>query len=540
MDGKVVIQTELDTKSFQAQISQLEDKLDTLTKEYEVALKDADFPEEELQKYQVEIEKTSNKIQDLRDRQAQLDKIDFKNVGKSMKDIVKSAARWGLAIFGVRSAFTAVRNAMNTITQQDKQLANDIQFIKTALAYTLEPIIRAVVSLMKTLTQYVAFVVKAWTGRDIFASARKNLKEGAKSAKEINKSMAGFDEAQTLQKQGNGSGGAGGISNIGQLSQGEIPSWLQWIADHKDEVIAGLIGIAGGLVAIQLGLSPLMGLGLGIALAGIVYSIEKIIEFINDPSFETFIEICEGIAVAVGGVALAFGAWPVVVGAVLGLVILELTKHYDTIIGWFDKIYNWIEGPFYKKIKEVFGPFAELIMAPFRIAIGWAKGYFESFFGGIKKIVNGIVKLFKGDFKGGIKEAFSGLKDILLAPFNAMISALNNLIKGINKISIDIPDWVPTYGGKKWGFKIPTIPKLAKGGIVNMPGRGVPVGGALAGERSMEGVIPLSDSQQMALIGEAIGRYITINLTNITKLDSRQLAKEIRKVMAENDFATNG
>ena len=55
---------------------------------------------------------------------------------------------------------------------------------------------------------------------------------------------------------------------------------------------------------------------------------------------------------------------------------------------------------------------------------------------------------------------------------------------------------------------MPKIPHLAKGGIVNLPGKGVPIGGALTGEQRQEGVIPLTDSQQMALLGEAIGKYI--------------------------------
>ena len=37
--------------------------------------------------------------------------------------------------------------------------------------------------------------------------------------------------------------------------------------------------------------------------------------------------------------------------------------------------------------------------------------------------------MFKGDFKGGIKDVFSGLAQIMLAPFNAVISGINQMIK---------------------------------------------------------------------------------------------------------------
>lgn len=116
-----------------------------------------------------------------------------------------------------------------------------------------------------------------------------------------------------------------------------------------------------------------------------------------------------------------------------------------------------------------------------------------------------------------------------------IVNPINNLIKTINKIP---------------GVKIELMrkanvprfrPRLARGGIINQPGRGVPVGygQAVGGERGQEGVLPLTDSQQMELLGQSIGKYVSINLTNITKLDNRQIAKEQRKINAQNDFAFN-
>ena len=39
----------------------------------------------------------------------------------------------------------------------------------------------------------------------------------------------------------------------------------------------------------------------------------------------------------------------------------------------------------------------------------------------------------------------------------------------MNKISFDVPDWVPGIGGKSFGINIPEIPKLAKGGLAFGP-----------------------------------------------------------------------
>lgn len=83
------------------------------------------------------------------------------------------------------------------------------------------------------------------------------------------------------------------------------------------------------------------------------------------------------------------------------------------------------------------------------------------------------------------------------------------------------------------------IPKLASGGIINLPGKGVPIGGAIGGEVSREGVIPLTDSQAMEELGSAIGRYIPINLTNNINLDGRMIARQQNKIQADRNFAMN-
>ena len=40
---------------------------------------------------------------------------------------------------------------------------------------------------------------------------------------------------------------------------------------------------------------------------------------------------------------------------------------------------------------------------------------------------------------------------------------INGAIEGINKIGIEIPDWVPKMGGKKFKIDVPKIPMLYKG-----------------------------------------------------------------------------
>ena len=369
----------------------------------------------------------------------------------------------------------------------------------------------------------------------------------------------------------NGTTGAMGTAPSMDLSAPEdvpIPSWIQWIADNKDIVIAGLLGIAGGLTAVSFGLTAIQGLGIGLILAGIVMLIQDIIAFIKDPSWENFVAILGDISIVIGGIMLAMGNWWGLLVVIIGAIVKLIAENWDKVKEILGKVGSWIYDNiitpvinFFKAmfdtilsviklwfsyVKSIFATIVNLIVNPFIIAKDTIIGVFS----GIKKIMYGFVQviksLFNGDIKGvlyGFKTMFKGIMDslwsIAKAPINLIIGGINSLIKGMNKISFDVPDWVPGIGGKKWGFNIPTIPKLAVGGIVNMPGRGVPVGGAITGEAGREGVIPLTDSQAMETLGATIGKYININLTNITKLDNRQIAKEQKKINAQNDFAFN-
>ena len=558
MDGYVVVGTKLDTKSFDAQIRYIESQL----QEIEHKLKQADmgFDVGDTMKLEAQYEKLSQKLSTLKQKKEDLNKTDLSNVqksidniGKSTSNTIKNVARWALGIFAIESAYGFVRQAVSTLSQYNDQIATDLEYIQFSLASMLQPIIEGLIQLVFRLLTYINYIAQAWFGVNLFANAstksfeknNKALGNSAKSAKELNKQIASFDEMNVLNDTSSNSGGGAGSGAISLPSmdlsqwQGEVPEWVKWIAENKDLVIAGLLGIAGGLTAINLGLSLIQGIGVGVALAGIILAIQNLIKFLQDPTFENFTNIIIGIGVAIIGVGIIISSIPIIVAGVITLIVATIVQNYEYIMGLFNKLINWFETDFIGALHYLFGPVGDIIAQPFIFAVNVMKGAFEGLLGGIKKIVAGIIQIFKGDFKNGIMNVFGGLKDILLSPFNALIIGINSLIRGVNRIRFDVPDWVPGFGGKKFGFNIPQIPRLAVGGIVNMPGRGVPIGGAIAGESGREGVIPLTDSQAMETLGATIGKYININLTNITKLDNRQIAKEQKKINAQNDFAFN-
>ena len=89
-----------------------------------------------------------------------------------------------------------------------------------------------------------------------------------------------------------------------------------------------------------------------------------------------------------------------------------------------------------------------------------------------------------------------------------------------------------------WSYnplKVPQIPKLALGGIVNRPGRGVP---AIIGEAGAEAVLPLENhTEWMDVLADKIGGgTITIPIT----LDGKRIATYIVDIQKKKAFATNG
>ena len=73
--------------------------------------------------------------------------------------------------------------------------------------------------------------------------------------------------------------------------------------------------------------------------------------------------------------------------------------------------------------------------------------------------------------KSTIKGAVNGIIGFINGMISGLISGINSAISALNKLSVSIPDWVPSVGGKTFGFNIrtvsaPRIPYLAKGAVI--------------------------------------------------------------------------
>ena len=552
MDGYVVIGTELDTKSFDAQINYIENQLEEIQEKLKQA--DMGFDVGDTVKLEAQYEKLGNQLEQLKNKQIALNRTDLKNAEKSINKIgdattktIKKVGRWVLAIFSVRSAYNAIRSAMSTLSQYNEQLANQINTIRLVFASALEPIVTKLVDLVYRLLTYVNYIAKAWFNVDLFASASAMaMKNGAKNAEKMRKSMAGFDEMNVVGDNSGGSASAG--SGFVAPEDAPIPSWIKWIAENKDLVIGGLLGIGTALLLLNLGglvtnlsgigtlLSIIWGIlqplftfiganavvigGIILIIGGLALAIQGLINYLKDPTWENFGIMLTGIGIIATGVLLIFDGFPALITLIVGAIValgVAIYKNWDNIVKFTKELVQ--------KIKDAFGN-----------AINWIKEKFNSMVSFFSGLIPKIVGLFKtigikvGDAIGGaFKAVINGVLKAIETILNKPVNAINSLLDVINAVPGINLGKLPTFN----------LPKLAVGGIVNMPSRGVPIGGAIAGEAGAEGVIPLTDSQAMETLGQAIGKYITINANITNTMNGRVISRELQKINNNSDFARN-
>lgn len=129
------------------------------------------------------------------------------------------------------------------------------------------------------------------------------------------------------------------------------------------------------------------------------------------------------------------------------------------------------------------------------------KTIWTNIWNGLKTTTTNIFNGIWNSIKGVINSILGGIE----AMVNGVINGLNKMIGAMNKLSFDVPDWVPGIGGNKFGFNIPTlntisIPRLARGGIVSQPTR------AIVGEAGREAILPLENN--MGWVDEIIDKFI--------------------------------
>lgn len=225
--------------------------------------------------------------------------------------------------------------------------------------------------------------------------------------------------------------------------------------------------------------------------------IQDIFAFITQTVVPKIIQIFTACAPTIGSIISSIGSAVMTVAGIIASVIQIL----EPVIAWIiNAILNFCQ----VAIPAILGYFDVFIQA------------IESIIANIKGVFEGIVTFISGVFSGNWEKAWEGIKQIFgnvfegivtlfKTPVNAVIKLINKAIEGINGLGLDIPDWVPLIGGKKFSINIPTIPMLAKGGFTTGP--------SIAGEAGKEAVISFQSGvrEKNIDIWAKAGRLLGVN-----------------------------
>lgn len=226
------------------------------------------------------------------------------------------------------------------------------------------------------------------------------------------------------------------------------------------EAIGGVIfglatgPIAGAVNAIMAAINGIIEM-----VTGAVEIVSGVIKFIVSLVTLDFQGMWDAIKQIFGGVKDFFvGLWDTVIGTIVGFI--------EGVMNWFNELGAVIDNVLNNiamSFKQVWASISNWFKT--KVLVIFTKEYWIRTFDTIKQ---------------GMKSAMNGVIGIVE-------NAVNWIVRQLNKLHWNIPDWVPLLGGKSFGFNIREvhIPRLATGGIAT---RSVV---ANIGENGTEAILPL-------------------------------------------------
>jgi phage-related protein len=318
----------------------------------------------------------------------------------------------------------------------------------------------------------------------------------------------------------------GVVAKIGIELMPTFQKMMDWVMAHMPEIQAGIstaFGIAKEVIGTTIDsvksltqffqehwdiIQPILA---GILAGGLTFGIYTLA--INAAAIATGIwSTITGIATVVGtafGAVLAFITSPIgIVVIAIGLLIAAgvlLYKNWETVSDFLKTIWESIK-EVASTVFTAIGDFLSSIWDSINTALQGAwngiKAFFSTVWEGIKFIffnltLAGILIKHWDTIKSTVKSVFNGIKDFfsgvwtsiettisnvwngiaktmsgiwdgitggIKASINVIIGAINGMIRGLNKIKVDVPAWVEKSTGMgDFGINIKEIPLLAKG-----------------------------------------------------------------------------
>ena len=381
-----------------------------------------------------------------------------KNVSDSMNTFGKRVSglfKRVLVFSLITRALQSLRTWLGKTIMPNEEARAAVARLKAAFLTLAQPILQVVipvfVKLVNILTQVVTAIAKffgmlsgkSWASQKSAAQGlndeQKALEGVGAAAKDASKSMASFNEINQLtDNTASGAGGGGGAAST------EIaPDFSNLdMAEDKLHDILGLVGaIAAGLLAWKIAslftndLSKIWGIALAVAGAfALVYF--WLDAWNNGIDLQNFLGMLAGLAALAVGLAIAFGPIAAGIALVVGGLAMLVVGIKDVIENGFNLVNTLtiIAGLLAAGIgiSLLTGSWIPLLIAGFLaalVALVSFTGHGEELIQGLKNIIDGFGKFFKGVFTGDMKLAVEGIKQIwegMKQTWNAIVNSIKD------------------------------------------------------------------------------------------------------------------
>lgn len=488
----------------------------------------------------------------------------FEGTRAAVNSGVKSLLRYGIGIRTLFTLFSKLKTytieAVKAFAENDpdtqksiNELKASLQGLKGSWGAAFAPILNAVIPVLQTLIGWLAKAASAiaqffavLSGKGTFKKAiantgklSDNLGGAADNAKEAKKQLMGIDTLNVMNDTNTGGGGGGGANNAfdlvdeavdmdsftGKLALSFKDVFLDWNdltgEQIAEKIIAGLTGLAGGVMGFMIGGVPgaivgtLAGLSIGLVADSLIFDHDGNLS--ANEIFKSLLLLLMGVAGGLIGFSLG-GFAGAAIGATVGVGLALAVRDVGVEV-----TSNWSESTLLEKFAIVLGGLAGgaigfSVGGPAGAALGAAMGILlamtinnldldKKWIPQVKKWLwdDGILKILEEvkyltvvpatNLINGIVDKFQGLK--------TKLSGIVDRIKNLFNFQFQLPQLRLPHIQVQWQdagalaqfFGLTKIPHLsvswyARGGIVD----GATLIGA--GEAGKEAIVPLERNTQ--------------------------------------------
>ena len=311
------------------------------------------------------------------------------------------------------------------------------------------------------------------------------------------------------------------VSGVVIAITGFIDAWKNGVDWQNLIEIIGGVALAAGGAALAFGK---IGAAITLLIGGIGMIVTAFHDWITTGELST--ETAALFAGGIGAIGLAFtlltGSWiPLVIAAILALGV-AIVKWWDEISAWLDGIVEKVNSFFNNAIKTL-SEKGTLITGVFILLYGSVQTIFNAIAGVIKTVLATIravlitfAQVVKGFATGDWASSLEAIKSAWLDVWNSIKQTganiinsiigtveafVNNVIVLFNRLVSAVSSVMQFFGGGgiSWRAGTVSIPRLAKGGIVDTATMFV------AGEAGKEAVVPLErNTQWVSMVADGL------------------------------------